>query len=282
MIKNDAVSWVHDVQGNDAPLFFILGMCAMEGEAIALRHAAFLKKLSEKLGFKLIFKAAFDKANRLSVNSGRGIGMDASLKIFEKVRAEFELPVLTDVHETAQVAPVAEVVDVIQIPAMLCRQTDLLVAAGKTGKPVNIKKGQFLAPDNMAVLAEKVTSTGNKHAWLCERGTTFGYHNLVVDFRGFATMKQTGLPVIFDATHAVQHPGGMGTSTGGARHFVPPLIISAVAQGLAGVFMEVHEEPEKAVSDGPNSVRLTDLPDLLAYLVDLDAWIKSHRAPSIT
>jgi len=269
------------MRGNDKPLFFILGMCAMEGEAIALRHAEFLKKLSEKLGFKLIFKAAFDKANRISVTSGRGIGLDASLKIFEKIRREYELPVITDVHETFQVASVAEVVDVIQIPAMLCRQTDLLVAAGKTGKPVNLKKGQFLAPENMGVLAQKVISTGNEHVWLCERGTTFGYQNLIVDYRGFAIMKQSGYPIIFDATHSVQRPGGLGTASGGDRQFVSALAISAVAQGLAGIFMEVHEEPEKAVSDGPNSVRLADLENLLAYLIDLDAWTKSRSMPLV-
>ena len=271
--------WLYDLNGNQAPLFFIMGMCALEGEEIAMRHAEFLKKLSEKVGFKLVFKAAFDKANRLSIGSERGIGIDAACAIFEKIRIQFDVPILTDVHEVAQVEQIAQVVDVLQIPAMLCRQTDLLLAAAKTGKPVHIKKGQFLAPGNMQQLALKALSVGNNHVWLGERGTTFGYHDLVVDFRNFAIMKQTGYPVVFDVTHSVQRPGGMGTSSGGDRRFVPQLAVSAVAQGIAGLFMEVHEEPEKAHSDGPNSIRLSDLESLVSYLVDLDAWTKSRVLP---
>jgi 2-dehydro-3-deoxyphosphooctonate aldolase (KDO 8-P synthase) len=277
--SNNAYSWIYDIKGNTGSLFFILGMCALEGEEIALRHADFLKKLSVKMGFKLIFKAAFDKANRLSITGGRGIGLESSLAIFEKIRREFEVPIITDVHETAQVLQVADVVDVLQIPAMLCRQTDLVVAAAQTGKPVHLKKGQFLAPDNMPSIVKKAAATGNDHIWLCERGTTFGYHDLVVDYRNFAIMKETGYPVVFDVTHAVQRPGAMGTSTGGDRRLVPPLAVSAVAQGIAGIFMEVHECPEKAVSDGPNSIRLSDLEALIGYLQGLDAWTKEHQIP---
>ena len=278
--SNNAYSWIYDIKGNEGSLFFILGMCALEGEEIALRHADFLKKLSVKMGFKLIFKAAFDKANRLSINGGRGIGLDASLAIFEKIRREFEVPVITDVHETSQVWQVADVVDVLQIPAMLCRQTDLVVAAAETGKPVHLKKGQFLAPDNMPSIVQKAAATGNNNIWLCERGTTFGYHDLVVDYRNFAIMKETGYPVVFDVTHAVQRPGAMGTSTGGDRRLVPPLAVSAVAQGIAGIFMEVHECPEKAVSDGPNSIRLSDLEVLIGYLQHLDYFTKERQIPA--
>jgi 2-dehydro-3-deoxyphosphooctonate aldolase (KDO 8-P synthase) len=280
MSQMQRYSWLYNLNGNTDPLFFILGMCALEGEEIALRHADFLKQLSEKVGFKFIFKAAFDKANRLSASSKRGIGLDAACAIFEKIRTQFDVPIITDVHEVAQVAPVAAVVDVLQIPAMLCRQTDLLLAAASTGKPVFIKKGQFLAPDNMQQLADKARSVGNNNIWLGERGTTFGYHDLVVDYRGFAIMKQIGSPVVFDVTHAVQRPGGLGVSSGGERRFVPPLAASAVAQGIAGLFMEVHETPELAHSDGPNSIRLSDLEALTTHLVALDAWTKAHNLPA--
>ncbi|NDD54371.1 3-deoxy-8-phosphooctulonate synthase [bacterium] len=278
-MKRDAYSWVYEVKGNESPLFFILGMCALEGEDIALRHADFLTKLAEKVGFKLLFKAAFDKANRISIASGRGVGLDASCAIFEKIRTQFGVPVVTDVHETAQVPTIASVVDVLQIPAMLCRQTDLVVAAAKTGKPVFIKKGQFLAPEGMAQLAKKAASVGNEHVWFGERGTSFGYNNLVVDFRSFPVMKTTGHPVIYDVTHSVQRPGALGSSSGGERHFVPALAASAVVQGIAGIFMEVHEQPEVAHSDGPNSIRLSDLPALVQYLVDLDKWAKERPLP---
>lgn len=278
-MSKTAFSWVYDIKGNDSSLFFILGMCALEGEAIAMRHAEFLKKLADDMGIRLIFKAAFDKANRLSATGGRGIGLEASCRIFENIRQTFQVPVITDVHEVSQVAQIADVVDVLQIPAMLCRQTDLVVAAAKTGKPVHLKKGQFLAPDNWFSIANKAIAAGNQHVWFCERGTTFGYHDLVVDFRSFATVKEAGYPVVFDVTHAVQRPGGMGTSSGGQRHFVPPLAISAVAQGIAGVFMEVHEQPECAVSDGPNSIRLSELANLVGYLRDLDAWTKERAFP---
>lgn len=281
-MKQLSTDWIYTIQGNSQPLFFILGPCAIEDEASTMYAAQFLKKLSEKLKFNFIFKAAFDKANRISLSSFRGCGMDNGLRILEKVKQEFDLPIITDVHETIQVAPVAQVADVIQIPAMLCRQTDLLVAAGKTGKPVHLKKGQFLAPENMGELVKKVESTGNSNVWLCERGYSFGYQNLIVDYRNFPIMKRLGKSLVFDATHAVQRPGGVGNaSTGGDRIFVPPLVASAVAQGVAGLFMEVHAEPEKALSDGPNSIRHAHLESFLSYIIDLDAWAKSHPVPEI-
>lgn len=274
-MMNASFEWLKDVK-NEKPLFFILGPCAIEGEEATLKAAEVLKKLSEKYKFKLLFKAAYDKANRSSLSGSRGLGMDEGLRILEKVKQDFNLPIITDVHESAQVAAVAQVVDVLQIPAFLCRQTDLLIAAGKTGLPVNIKKGQFVAPESMQHAAEKVESTGNKYAWICERGFTFGYNNLVVDYRNFPIMKSFGKPVILDATHAVQRPGGLGDCSGGDRRFVPTLAAAAVVQGIAGLFMEVHETPEKAVCDGPNSIRHADLDNLLNYLVDLDAWAKAR------
>lgn len=281
MAHNSINKWLYDIHDNNAPLFFILGTCAIESEEITLATAEFLKKLSEKLQFKLIFKAAFDKANRTSVEGFRGCGMEEGLRILEKVKQELELPILTDVHETSQVEAVACVADVLQIPAMLCRQTDLLVACGKTGKPVHVKKGQFIAAENMKEAIKKVTSTGNEHVWLCERGFTFGYQNLVVDMRNFPIMKRFGKPVVLDATHSVQRPGGNGTSSAGDRVFVPTLLASAVVQGIAGIFMEVHPEPEKALSDGPNSVRLAHLENLLSYVIGLDSWAKSRPVPEI-
>lgn len=269
------------VNNNNEKLFFILGPCAMESEIHTLKTADFLKNLSTKLNFKFIFKASYDKANRTSLDGYRSLGMKEGLKVLAKVKEEFNLPVITDIHESWQAQEVAPIVDVIQIPAFLCRQTDLLIAAGNTNKIVNIKKGQFLAPDGMAKAAQKVASTGNNKIWLCERGYTFGYNALVVDFRSFPIMKSTGYPVVFDATHSVQKPGGLGGSSGGERQFVADLAISAVAQGIAGVFMEVHENPEKALSDGPNSVRLSQLEDLLKYLLELDSWVKSRNKPVI-
>ena len=281
MKHQERVAALRAIQDNKAPLFFMLGPCSIESEDHALKTADFLKRLSEKLSFPLIYKSSFDKANRLSKSSYRSIGFDEGLRILEKVRSEFELPIVTDVHESSQIPAVAEVADVIQIPAFLCRQTDLLCAAGASGKIVNIKKGQFLPPEGMALAAEKVAATGNNHIWLCERGFTFGYNNLVVDFRGFSIMKQTGYPVVFDATHAVQRPAGQGNCSGGDRQFVGDLAISAVAQGIAGLFMEVHEEPEKAPCDGPNMVRLSQLESLIAYLMQLDAWVKKTSKPEI-
>ncbi len=272
--------WLLKVSNQDK-LFFILGPCAMENESHTLMLAEQLKKMTEKLGVNLIFKASFDKANRLASGSYRSVGLDAGLAILSKVKEQLELPVITDVHETYQVAAVADVADVIQIPAMLCRQTDLLVAAGKTNKPIHLKKGQFMVAENMEHAAGKITETGNAHVWLCERGVSFGYQNLIVDPRNFPIMKSFGFPVVMDATHAVQHPGGKGMCSGGNRTFVPAIAATAVVQGIAGVFMEVHEEPERALSDGPNLVRLSQLEHLLRYLVDLDAWAKANPVPQI-
>lgn len=274
--------WLKEIKDNSAPLFFILGPCVIENEQHTLMIAEFLKKLSEKLRFNFIFKSSFDKANRTSLNNFRGIGIDKGLQILEKVRKEFDLPIVTDVHETSQVATIAQVVDVLQIPAFLCRQTDLLVAAGKTGKIIHVKKGQFIAPEVMPSIFEKIESSGNSNIWACERGYTMGYGNLVVDFRNFPIMKSFGKPIVFDATHAVQRPSGLGCSSGGDRTFVPPLAIAAIAQAIAGVFMEVHDQPEKALCDGPNSIRLSQLENLLTYLIDLDTWTKKRQLPQVS
>lgn len=282
MKRQERVNTLRAIKDNKGPLFFMLGPCSIESESHALKAAEFLAELSEKLSFPLIYKSSFDKANRLSGASYRSIGFDEGLRILEKIGREFDLPIVTDVHETSQVDAVAQVADVIQIPAFLCRQTDLLVAAGQSGKIVNIKKGQFLPPEGMAPAAQKVVDTGNNHVWLCERGFTFGYNNLIVDFRAFPIMKQFGFPVVFDATHAVQRPAGMGNCSGGDRQFVGDLAISAVAQGIAGIFMEVHPEPEKAPCDGPNMVRFSQLEALLRYLIELDCWIKSQQKPFIS
>ncbi len=272
-------SWLKEIDGNSSPLFFILGPCAMESEQHTLMIAEHLKKLSEKLHFNLIFKSSFDKANRTSLGNYRGVGIEKGLQILEKVRREFHVPVITDVHETSQMASIAEVADILQIPAFLCRQTDLLVAAGKTGKIIHVKKGQFVAPEVMPSIFEKIESTGNQNIWCCERGYTMGYGNLIVDFRNFPIMKSFGKPVVFDATHSVQRPSGLGCSSGGDRAFVPPLATAAVSLGIAGVFLEVHEQPEKALCDGPNSIRLSQVENLLQYLIDLDAWVKARPIP---
>jgi len=273
-------TWLNEVHDNSAPLFFILGPCAMENEAHVMKTAQFIKELAQKLNINFIFKSSFDKANRTSVENYRSVGIKEGLRILAKVAEELQLPVITDVHECWQIPEVGAVVDVLQIPAFLCRQTDLLVAAGKTDKPVFVKKGQFLNAEAMALVAQKVASTGNEKVWLGERGYTFGYQNLVVDYRNFPIMKETGRPVILDATHSVQRPGGLGGASGGDRRFVPPLAAAAVVQGIAGVFMEVHEEPERALSDGPNSIRLSQLADLIGYLKDLDAWAKQQPVPA--
>ncbi len=266
----------------NSPLFFILGPCVIESEEHSLKAAEFLKNLSEKLKFNFIFKSSFDKANRTSLNNFRGIGFDEGLRILQRVRSEFDVPVVTDIHSVDQVDSVASVVDVLQIPALLCRQTDLLVAAGKTEKFINVKKGQFISAENMKPVIEKVTSAGNKKVWACERGYVFGYNNLVVDYRNFSIMKRFGYPVVFDATHSVQMPSAQGCSSGGDRRFVLPLAVSAVAQSISGVFMEVHDNPEKALCDGPNSIRFSQLEDLLKHLMDLDAFVKSKKFPEIS
>ncbi len=260
--------------GNDLPLVFFLGPCQMESRAHALEIAHALKEMGEKFGIGIVYKSSFDKANRSSLKTTRGIGMDKALPIFADVKEETGLAVITDVHEIDQCARVAEVVDILQIPAFLCRQTDLLLAAGKTNRPVNIKKGQFLAPWDMKNVAAKIESTGNKKIMLCERGVSFGYNTLVSDMRSLPIMAQTGYPVVYDATHSVQQPGGQGERSGGQREFVPPLARAAVAVGVAAVFMEVHEDPDNAPSDGPNMVKLKDLPTLIETLIAFDKLAK--------
>ncbi|MFH1461668.1 MAG: 3-deoxy-8-phosphooctulonate synthase [bacterium] len=279
---NEILNNLKNIKSNNSPLFFILGPCVIESEEHSLRAAEFLKNLSEKLKFNFIFKSSFDKANRTSLNNYRGIGFEAGLKILQRVRKEFDIPVITDVHESTQVNEVALVVDVLQIPAYLCRQTDLLIAAGKTGKFINVKKGQFLAPENMKSVVDKIESSGNQNIWVCERGYTFGYNNLVVDYRNFEIMKRFGKPIVFDVTHSVQMPSANGCSSGGDRRFASPLAISAVAQGIAGVFMEVHDNPEQALCDGPNSIRFSQLEEFIKYLMDLDSFVKSKKRPEIS
>jgi 2-dehydro-3-deoxyphosphooctonate aldolase (KDO 8-P synthase) len=251
----------------------------MESRAHALEMAAALKELAGRLGIGLVYKSSFDKANRTSAASARGIGLDQALPIFAEVKERYGLPVTTDVHEIEHCSPVAEVVDILQIPAFLCRQTDLLVAAAKTGRVVNVKKGQFLAPWDMANVAEKIRSAGNPHVMVTERGASFGYNTLISDMRALPIMAETtGAPVIFDATHSVQQPGGKGTSSGGQRQFVPVLARAAVAVGVAGVFIETHQDPDNAPSDGPNMVPLRELEPLLGELQELDRIAKRRTA----
>ncbi len=264
--------------GNHLPLCIIAGPCAMESRDHALEMASALKEIADRLGLGLVYKSSFDKANRTSISSARGIGLDKALAVFAEVKERFGLPVLTDVHENDQCAPVGEVVDILQIPAFLCRQTDLLVAAAKTGRVVNVKKGQFLAPWDMANVADKVRQAGNPNVMLTERGASFGYNTLVSDMRSLPIMAETGAPVIFDATHSVQQPGGKGTTSGGQREYVPVLARAAVAVGVAGVFIETHQDPDKAPSDGPNMVPLKELEGLLAQLKAFDALAKNRQA----
>ena len=279
-VKNK-VDQFKKIKDNSQPLFFILGPCAMESEEHTLKIAKFLTELSAKLKFDFIFKSSFDKANRSSISNPRGLGINEGLAALKRVKEEFDIPIVTDIHETCQVAQVAQVADVLQIPAFLCRQTDLLLAAGKTGKIVHLKKGQFLAPENVGSLVKKIESTENQNIWLCERGYSFGYNNLVVDYRNFPIMKEFGKPVIFDVTHSIQRPGGQGNCSGGNKEFIPALAVSAVSQGIAGVFMEVHDNPAKALCDGPNSVPLDQLEGLLKHLIELDAWVKSRKLPVV-
>src|SRR5215207_10210565 len=265
--------------GNHLPLSIIAGPCAMESRDHALEMASALKEIAERQGLGLVYKSSFDKANRTSISSARGIGLGKALAIFAEVKERLGLPVLTDVHENDQCAPVAEVVDVLQIPAFLCRQTDLLVAAARTGGVVNVKKGQFLAPWDMANVARKVTEAGNPNLLVTERGASFGYNTLVSDMRALPIMAAaTGAPVIFDATHSVQQPGSQGASSGGQREFVPVLARAAVAVGVAGVFIETHQDPDTAPSDGPNMVPLRDMEDLLRTLMRFDEIAKARRA----
>jgi len=250
----------------DSPFFLVSGPCVIEDEAVTLRIAARLKALTDSLGIPFTFKASYDKANRTAITSFRGPGIQDGLRVLDKVKQTLGVPILSDVHRISEVATAAQVLDVIQIPAFLCRQTDLLLAVAKTGKPVNVKKGQFLAPWDMVNIVEKIRSVSSVQPMITERGVMFGYNNLVVDFRGIHIMQQTGCPVVFDATHSVQLPGGAGTHSGGQREFAPVLARAAIAAGADGVFLEVHEDPDKALCDGPNSLPLDQLPDLLVQL----------------
>ena len=264
--------------GNHLPLALIAGPCQLEGRSHALEIAAALKEMAARLGLGLVFKASFDKANRTSGSTARGLGLEGALPIFAEIRESLGLPVLTDVHAAEQCAPVAETVDVLQIPAFLCRQTDLLLAAARTGRAVNVKKGQFLAPWDMAHVAAKVTEAGNPNVIVTERGASFGYNTLVSDMRSLPIMARVtgGAPVVFDATHSVQQPGGQGASSGGQREFVPVLARAAVAVGVAGVFIETHPDPDRAPSDGPNMVPLKAMPALLDELVAFDRLAKAR------
>jgi 2-dehydro-3-deoxyphosphooctonate aldolase (KDO 8-P synthase) len=262
--------------GNKLPLALIAGPCALESRMHAFDMAGALKELTATLGIAFVYKTSFDKANRTSAKSARGLGLDKALSIFAELRKKLDVPLLTDVHDPDQCASVAEVCDVLQIPAFLSRQTDLLVAAAKTGRVVNVKKGQFLAPWDMANVVAKVTGAGNRNVLVTERGVSFGYNTLVSDMRALPELAKTGAPVIFDATHSVQQPGGKGTSSGGEREFVPVLARAAVAVGVAGVFIETHQNPDKAPSDGPNMIPLKSLAPLLERLMQFDSLAKEH------
>jgi len=260
--------------GNDLPVALIAGPCALESRAHALEMASALKEIATRLDLGLVYKSSFDKANRTSSASARGMGLKAALPIFAEIRDSVGLPVITDVHEPGQCAAIAEAVDVLQIPAFLCRQTDLLLAAAATGKPVNVKKGQFLAPWDMKNVVAKLVGAGNPNVLVTERGVSFGYNTLVSDMRALPILAETGAPVIFDATHSVQQPGGQGATSGGERRFVPVLARAAVAVGIAGVFIETHQDPDKSPSDGPNMVPLKGLEPLLTELIAIDALVK--------
>ncbi|MCJ7599324.1 MAG: 3-deoxy-8-phosphooctulonate synthase [Methyloceanibacter sp.] len=260
--------------GNGLPLALIAGPCALESRAHAIETASALKEIASRLGIGLVYKSSFDKANRTSSASARGMGLDQALPIFAEIRESVGLPVITDVHEPDQCAAVAEAVDVLQIPAFLCRQTDLLLAAAATGKPVNVKKGQFLAPWDMKNVVAKLVGAGNPNVLVTERGVSFGYNTLVSDMRALPILAETGAPVIFDATHSVQQPGGQGETSGGERRFVPVLARAAVAVGVAGIFIETHQDPDHATSDGPNMIPLQELESLLTELIGIDALVK--------
>lgn len=263
--------------GNHLPLSLIAGPCAMESRDHAMEMATALKEICTELGIGLVFKTSYDKANRTALSGQRGVGLSKAMDVFAEIKESLRLPVLTDVHTAEQCAPVGEIVDVLQIPAFLCRQTDLLVAAANTGKVVNIKKGQFLAPWDMKNVLAKVTDSGNNNVMLTERGASFGYNTLVSDMRSLPIMAETGAPVIFDATHSVQQPGGQGASTGGDRRMVPYLSKAAVAVGVAGVFIETHQDPDNAPSDGPNMVPLSQMKSLLKQLMAFDALAKADQ-----
>jgi 2-dehydro-3-deoxyphosphooctonate aldolase (KDO 8-P synthase) len=265
--------------GNDLPFALIAGPCVLESRAHALEMAAALKEITTRLGIGFVYKTSFDKANRTSVSSARGLGLKAALPIFAEIRLSLGVPVLTDVHESEQCAQIAEVVDVLQIPAFLCRQTDLLIAAAATGRAINVKKGQFLAPWDMVNVVAKITESGNSNVLVTERGASFGYNTLVSDMRALPILKRTQAPVIFDATHSVQQPGGQGTTSGGEREFVPVLARAAVAIGVAGVFIETHQDPDSAPSDGPNMIPLKEMEGLLRGLMEFDRLAKHTRSP---
>ena len=278
---NASVSIGNVTFANDRPIALFAGPCQMESRAHALEMASALKEICARLGIGLVYKTSFDKANRTSLEGRRGIGLEGALPVFAEIRETLGLPVVTDVHEAQQCARLAEVVDVLQIPAFLCRQTDLLIAAAKTGRAVKVKKGQFLAPWDMQNVVAKITGSGNPNVLVTERGASFGYNTLVVDMRSLAIMARIGAPVIFDATHAVQQPGGQGTATGGDRTFVPVLARAAVAVGVAGVFIETHQDPDNAPSDGPNMVPLEEFEGLVRELMALDAVVKRRSAKVI-
>ena len=264
--------------GGQNPLALIAGPCVIESEKIAMEIAEKLKRITTDLHVPFIFKASYDKANRTSIKSFRGPGLNDGLKILQKIKTELDLPVLSDVHKEEEIDPAAEVLDILQIPAFLCRQTDLLVKAAQTGKPINVKKGQFLAPWDMKNVVVKLEESGNTNILLTERGATFGYNNLVVDMRSLVLMREHGYPVIFDATHSLQQPGGQGTTSGGQSEMVPDLARGAVAVGCDALFMEIHTDPSKALSDGPNMLKIDLLPELLEQLVTLDQVVKGKTA----
>lgn len=264
--------------GLNQPLFLIAGPCVIESEQLALDTAGFLKEITKEVGINFIYKSSFDKANRTSHNSYRGVGLEAGLAILANVKKSIGVPVLTDVHEDTPIQEVADVVDVLQTPAMLCRQTNFIQKVAASGLPVNIKKGQFLAPWDMKNVVAKAKEVGNNNIMVCERGVSFGYGNLVSDMRSLAIMRETECPVVFDATHSVQLPGGNGTASGGQREFVPVLARAATAVGISGIFMETHPDPDKALSDGPNSWPLYEMPSLLRSLMAIDAVVKSQKA----
>ena len=269
---------VGDIEiGAHNPIALITGPCQLESLDHARMMAEKIAEACAPTGTKFIFKASYDKANRSSISTARGLGVEKGLEILGRIREEFSVPVLTDVHEAGQCALAADVVDVLQIPAFLCRQTDLLLAAGETGKAINVKKGQFLAPWDMGNVADKLASTGNENIMLCERGTSFGYNTLVTDFRGLPTMAKTGWPVVFDATHSVQQPGGLGGSSGGQREFAPVLARAACAVGVSALFIETHEDPDNAPSDGPNMIPIEQMADLIAELRAFDALAKARK-----
>jgi 2-dehydro-3-deoxyphosphooctonate aldolase (KDO 8-P synthase) len=260
--------------GAGKPLALIAGPCVIESADSALRHATTLKAIADRVGVPYVFKSSYDKANRTSLGSFRGPGIDEGLKILSNIRRDIGVPVLTDVHEIEQIAPAAQAVDILQIPAFLCRQTDFVVAVARAGKVVNVKKGQFLAPWDVKNIVEKIVSTGNEQVTITERGASFGYNNLVSDMRSLVVLGEIGYPVVFDATHSLQQPGGLGKASGGERQYIPALARAAVAVGIDALFMEVHEDPDRALSDGPNSLALKDLETLLARVKEIDALVK--------